>query len=325
MSSPALPNRPRRWTLRLLRLAVALAALWVLFVAVRYHHVENRILRWWHDWHPDAALWERAQHWDGRSLWLPGYRFDIEARPVAGVDRNLSGMTYDRDRRELIAVINRPPEVLVLDTEGRVLRRHRIEGASDVEAIEYLRDGRIALLQEGRRSLLLVDMPVKDGAVIDARNVTAYPLALDDSGNNGPEGLAYDPATDTLYVAKERAPAALFALTGLMSGGPVVQTDQSAWLRHLPFATDLSALEWVNRFGHLLLLSDESQLLVELTSKGEPVSWRTLSPTRFHDLPAPQPEGLTMDDAGTLYVLSEPNLFYRLRPPAVAATVAGDD
>jgi uncharacterized protein YjiK len=52
--------------------------------------------------------------------------------------------------------------------------------------------------------------------------------------------------------------------------------------------------------------------LLELDKKGEQVSFITLL-RGFNGLKntIPRAEGVTMDEAGTLYVVSEPNLFYR--------------
>ena len=67
----------------------------------------------------------------------------------------------------------------------------------------------------------------------------------------------------------------------------------------------------------LALTSDESRLVVELDTAGRPIS--TLSLSRgSHGLKesVPQAEGVAMDDAGTLYLVSEPNLFYVFRKPS---------
>ena len=81
--------------------------------------------------------------------------------------------------------------------------------------------------------------------------------------------------------------------------------------------SDLSSLTLHEPTSHLLLLSDESALVVEYAADGRPISlmplWRG-----FHGLQrkVPQPEGLAVGPDGAIYVVSEPNLFYRFeRPP----------
>ena len=58
-------------------------------------------------------------------------------------------------------------------------------------------------------------------------------------------------------------------------------------------------------------MSDESRLVVELDTDGEPVSILSLL-RGMHGLKrsVPQAEGVAMDDRGVLYLVSEPNLFY---------------
>ena len=83
------------------------------------------------------------------------------------------------------------------------------------------------------------------------------------------------------------------------------------------FVRDLSSLQFDERSGHLLALSDESRLVIELDLAGRPIS--TLSLLRgMHGLKrsVPQAEGLAMDEQGTLYLVSEPNLFYVFAKPA---------
>jgi uncharacterized protein YjiK len=75
---------------------------------------------------------------------------------------------------------------------------------------------------------------------------------------------------------------------------------------------NLSALAIDPRTGHTLALSADSHLLLELNEKGEQVSFMTLL-SGFNGLKKtiPRAEGVTMDEAGNLYMVSEPNLFYR--------------
>ena len=79
---------------------------------------------------------------------------------------------------------------------------------------------------------------------------------------------------------------------------------------------NLSALAVDPRTGHLLALSDQSKLLLELDSAGKPVSSLSLFAGR-HGLSrnVPQAEGVASDNAGNLYLISEPNLFYVFRKP----------
>ncbi|MCP9630896.1 SdiA-regulated domain-containing protein, partial [Rhodopseudomonas palustris] len=75
-----------------------------------------------------------------------------------------------------------------------------------------------------------------------------------------------------------------------------------------------SALSVDPRTGHTLVLSAESHLLLELDEKGEPVSFISLL-GGFNGLDSkiPRAEGVAIDDEGTIYMVSEPNLFYVFR------------
>ncbi|EFC5376531.1 TPA: YjiK family protein, partial [Escherichia coli] len=77
---------------------------------------------------------------------------------------------------------------------------------------------------------------------------------------------------------------------------------------------DISALDYSN--GRLLLLSDESRLLLETNTAGD--SWtEVLNLTRGnHGLVTdlPQPEGVVRAQDGSIYIASEPDLIIRFRP-----------
>jgi len=80
------------------------------------------------------------------------------------------------------------------------------------------------------------------------------------------------------------------------------------------FVRDLSSLQYDEQTGHLLALSDESRLVIELDGDGQPLSSLSLRAGRHgleHDVP--QAEGIAMGPDGTLYLVSEPNLFYLFR------------
>lgn len=292
---------PWKWALLLLALT--------LVYQVGVQHLDNRLYFW------IKTSWHETE-WQHRSLWLPGYQVRIDALPVAGVSDNLSGLTYDEGRDQLWAVVNNPEELLALSKEGELLARYPLSGFSDVEGITYLGDNLLLLAEERDQALVVVRLPEKPGALFreDHRALT---LGIDLGGNKGFEGVGYDRANDRLYVVKEHSPRKLYEVRGLKSsvqGDFNLQViDRQAWIEHKVFATDLSSVHYDEQTGHLALLSDESKLMIELDAEdGKLISFRSLL-SGFAGLQdsVPQAEGLTLDNQGNLYLVSEPNLFYR--------------
>lgn len=275
-------------------------------------------------WHERAWFYVssrlNAEQWVGRSVWLPDYRVDIEARPVAGIDDDLSAIDFAPDRKRLLAVTNAPPIKLVeMDREGTITAQYPLQGFEDVEALAYMGDGQVVITDEVQQQLVFFRLPAQPGQAIDKRDTQTLALPLTSSAHNkGFEGVAYDAAHDRIFVAKERDPRQLYAVSGVKAslGGKLQLKveDVSDWIDRSVFAKDISDLHFDARTGHLLVLSHESKLIIELGEHGEMVSFRTLL-GRFSDLKesAGQAEGLTLDDEGTLYVVSEPNLFYRFK------------
>lgn len=261
---------------------------------------------------------------------LPDYRVVVEAKPVAGIRGDLSGITYDYDLDRLLAVTNAgPPELFVLSKTGEVLERHRLRGFEDVEGLAYMGDGRLLLSEERAQRLRLVRLPAPgNGEAIDAGDSPFIALGINlQERNQGFEGVAYDRLHDRLFVVKEAGPRQLFELDGAgRSFDGFLQLsvrDLTAWIERSVFAKDLSDVVHDPRTGHLLLLSDESKLLVELDGNGNFVSFRSLR-RYLSELQesAPQAEGVTLDGGGNLYVVSEPNLFYAFQKKAAPSPLS---
>ncbi|WP_206212420.1 SdiA-regulated domain-containing protein, partial [Pseudomonas viridiflava] len=80
------------------------------------------------------------------------------------------------------------------------------------------------------------------------------------------------------------------------------------------FLTDLSSLYYDVGSQHLWALSDESKMVVELDQKGEPLSSLNLrAGNQGLKADIPQAEGMAMGSNGDLFLVSEPNLFYRFK------------
>ncbi|MFI8734797.1 SdiA-regulated domain-containing protein [Ectopseudomonas toyotomiensis] len=273
-------------------------------------HLDDRLYFWiTTSWHQDD--------WAKRSLWLPEYRVEVDAKPVVGVSDNFSGLSYDDDRHQIWAVLNNPEQLLRLSVDGEVLGRYPLHGFQDVEGVTYLGDDLLLLAEERKHALVAVSVPHHEGTLQRA-DYRALTLGIDLSGNQGFEGLGYDRAGDRLFVVKEHSPRKLYEIRGLKRslqgefGLEVI--DRQDWIDHRIFASDLSSVHFDERTGHLVLLSDESRLLIELGKDGQLISFRSLL-RGFAGLrgSVPQAEGVTFDAQGNLYLASEPNLFYRLQ------------
>lgn len=292
---------PWKWALLLLTLA--------LMYQVAARHLDNRLYFWL------KTSWHETE-WQDRSLWLPEYQVRIDALPVAGVSQNLSGLTYDETRDQLWAVINGPEELLALSKDGELLARYPLNGFSDVEGVTYLGDNLLLLAEERDQALVVVEIPAQAGPLF-REDYRALTIGIDLGGNQGFEGVGYDRARDRLFVVKEHSPRKLYEIRGLkasVQGNFNLQViDRQAWIDRKVFATDFSSVHYDEQTGHLALLSDESQVMIELDAQdGKLISFRSLF-SGFAGLQqsVPQGEGLTLDDQGNLYLVSEPNLFYR--------------
>lgn len=297
--------KPRR--LFLLLALLALAALLALGQSFRvYERAWFKLNEWLH-----------ATEWQEKSIWLPDYRVVLEAQPIEGLDDDVSALTYDPDRQTLFTVTNQRPQIIELSLEGKVLRKIDLHGFGDTEAIEYISCNVYVITDETHQRLIRVELR-DDTRELHVEDAQQLALALGRGGNSGFEGLAYDSVGKRLFVAKERKPVHIYEVRGF----PYEQTEQPIAVhvvedlqhnRNL-FVRDLSSLQYDERSGHLLALSDESRLVLELSADGEPIS--SLSLLRGMQglrRSVPQAEGIAMDDQGTLYVVSEPNLFYVFR------------
>lgn len=258
-----------------------------------------------------------ASEWAGRSVWLPDYKVVIDAQPVKGIESDLSALSYDFDHDRLIAVTNAGAmKLAVLSKAGELLAQYPMTGFQDVEGVAYLGGGLVAVSDENFQQIDFFTLPEQPGQGIDARDAQSFALEINPSVHNkGFEGLTYDPDHDRLFIGKERGPRQIYEVTGVrasLAGKLQLKViDHTAWVKRSVFGTDISDLHYDRKSGHLLVLSEESKLIMELDGQGKLVCFRSLG--GFGDLKhaAPQAEGMTMDADGNLYVGSEPNLFYR--------------
>lgn len=294
------------------RLLLALAGAFIGCVALtRYMHWDDRALVWLGE--QQLTPQQRAA-----SIWLPGYKAVLQGKPLAGLEEDeTSDLAYNPVTGTLFTVTGKSPTLVEISREGEVLRRIPLKGFSNPEGVAVLEGGHVAVTDERRRTLTIfeLDPQTRELAVGQAPD---FDLGFPDSGNKGFEGIAWDPAQGRLLLGKERGPTAMFSLG---SDGSRTLGEE---LRPLPSyglgMRNLSALSIDPRTGHILVLSAQSNLLLELDEQGQPVSFISLlGGFNGLDKGIPRAEGVAMDESGDIYVVSEPNLFYVFRKQLVAS------
>ena len=250
---------------------------------------------------------------------LDQYRVTLEAQVIEGLDDDVSALTFDPIRKSLFTVTNQNAEMIELSLDGKILRRIALIGFGDPEAVEFISEDTYVITDERQHRLIKIHLEA-DTRFLDAADAEQMTLGVHMSGNKGFEGLAYDSVGKRLFVAKERDPMLIYEVHGFPHHNP--EKSYAVHVINNPkrdaglFVRDLSSLQYDERSGHLLALSDESRLIIELDINGRPLSTLSLSKGRQGlQKNVPQAEGLAMDDDGNLYLVSEPNLFYVFKKP----------
>ncbi|MGG7596729.1 uncharacterized protein YjiK [Pseudomonas sp. TE6288] len=294
------PKRPfyRRWPFGLAAAAV------IGYGVISAMHWDDRGLLWIKEGFESQA--ERQE-----SIWLPSYVVDIDAKPLPGMERDeASDLAFNPHTRSLFAVMGKHPFLVELTLDGDVLRKIPLVGWSNPEGVAVLEDGQIAIVDERNHDLTLVKVDAGTTS-LNRADYQPYDLGDADEGNKGFEAIAWDLMRQRLVIGAERPPR---MFTWNTDGRSPLKGQKQ------PLASDeldlrnLSALGIDPRTGHLLALSADSNMLLELDEKGEQVSFMTLL-GGFNGLAdtIPRAEGVAMDDQGNLYMVSEPNLFYRFK------------
>ncbi|WP_095121589.1 SdiA-regulated domain-containing protein [Pseudomonas sp. Irchel s3f10] len=267
-----------------------------------------------------------AMHWDDRgvlwlqerfesqaeqkeSIWLPDYRVVIDAKPLKGMEKDeASDLAYNPQTKTLFSVMGKNPFLAELTLQGDVLRKMPLVGWSNPEGLTMMENGLLAIVDERQHMLSIVRVDA-DTRELNIADFPKYDLGPSKDQNKAFEAITWDARNQQLLLGEERPPA-LF--TWKSDGSQTLKGDKQKLVSDELDIRNLSALAIDPRTQHTLVLSADSHLLLELDEKGEQVSFMTLL-GGFNGLKntIPRAEGVTMDEAGTLYMVSEPNLFYR--------------
>lgn len=262
------------------------------------------------------AMKFQSAAWREDGLWLDDYRVGIEGHAIEGLADNVSGLTYSPPSGTLFTVTNRPPQVAELTVTGDLVRVMPLAGAEDPEGITHVAGRTFIISDEGRQRLDWVEIGPQD-TMVDVSETPHLTLDLGAYDNMGFEGVSWDSAGERLVLVQEMWPARVLfigGLAGMVAGGPLAMEvrEWSPSAGRAFMAGDLSSVTLHEATGNLILLSDLSGAMVEYAPSGEVVSvlplWRG-----FAGLAAglPQAEGVAVGPEGEIWIVSEPNLFYR--------------
>lgn len=260
-------------------------------------------------------------------------RFDLpEPLRTAAPLNNLlaqeaSGVTYNWDTDTLFIVGDGAKSVTQVSKTGALIDTMTLAlGSSpqgtafyDAEGITYIGGGQFVMTEERDRQI--VKFTYAAGTTLTRGDTQTVKLGTF-VDNIGLEGLSYDPQTGGLILVKEITPEGIFqtnvdwALGTATNGSPTtlnsINLFDPALANLLDFAdvfalSNLPSLNGQPDSSNLLVLSQASGRIVAINRAGNIASSLQIvadlgSPLSVADQ---QHEGLTMDHAGNLYVVSE--------------------
>lgn len=275
-----------------------------------------------HSWVP-LLIHVHAPNWQGKEHEvLSGYVAVQQAHPIAGIGRNLSGLTWSTHSQTLYGVINRPPVVVELSADGELLNRWPLPQAVDPEGISHIHGELFVVSDEGQQALHWLRIQPQSMTVATAEeHFAALPAAWQGGSsqtqiaalfaNAGLEAVAWDALHSRLLLGNERFPRRIYALDG-GGPGPALHWRPQNWFGLL--GNDVAGLAVHPENGQVFMLSEASALIAQYSHEGELLGVLPLRAGHAGlQQGIPQPEGIALAPDGTLWVVSEPNLFYRFQ------------
>lgn len=234
-----------------------------------------------------------------------------------------SAVAYNKDTDTLFIVGDGGTSIVQVTKQGvlidsmvlaRDATKPRLVYFDDPEGLAYIGGGKFVLVEE--RNRVLNEFTYTANTTMPANTLTATEVRTvklgTTIGNIGIEGISFDSMTNGFIAVKESGPLGIFQTTvnfaaGTASNGSATATDSTNL-----FTPTLSGLTAINDvfsmsniltttapdYSHIMLLSAPDGKIVKMDRSGKLIGTLVVGSTA-------QNEGMTMDAAGNIYVVSE--------------------
>jgi uncharacterized protein YjiK len=238
--------------------------------------------------------------------------------PLADMGLEASAVTYARDRGTLFFVGDEGLGVVEISTTGQTLGSMAFDWTgtgstnNDAEGLTYLGGGQLVVVDERPQIAYQFGYTAGGNVLLNNQPKVAITGSTASVGNVGTEGISVDPRDGRFYSVKQDNPAELrvstlnFAVgfgtastTTLFSGASSLFGANS--LSDVQTLSPVDALAGQSAANNLLVLSLDSRSLLEV----DPATGTVLSSLGLAGLTSQAIEGVTVDEAGRIYLVAE--------------------
>ena len=211
--------------------------------------------------------------------------------------KEASAITYNWETGTLFVVGDEGEALVEVSLTGETISTMTLEDFNDTEGLTYIGNGQFVITEERLREAYLLTYSANLTA--DADDLDSVDLGTTVK-NIGIEGISYDYATGSFYTVKEKDDQEInINDLDFASGTAEISSLFSADSLGLSDLSDIQSLSILGLNNSLLILSQESEMLLEVDLKGNILSQYDLS-----DL-VDSVEGVTVDEAGNIYLVAE--------------------
>ena len=232
------------------------------------------------------------------------------------IGQNLSGITYNTESNTYFVVSNSPEMLIQITPSGDCIKSYSLDKFEDTEDIFHVTANQFLLVQERRRTLDVIELGDNE-----VKHIQSLSFNLDGELNEGLEGVVYDSVKNEVHLVAE-FPQQILKISNWQPMQPINELDEltSFWAPRM--MDDYSSITDCN--DGLLVLSHESNRLLKLDYNGEIKASLDLVDESETTEDFVQAEGVTIDNDGNIYIVSEPNQLhvYKKKPATSAGFLA---